>query len=172
MVQKSAHLIFKKAWTFPKQVEDYITKVVNDEGGKWLHAPVGVSEIGKANTIDGTSVDMLTFDRDPTVNPDLVGDIFDMPFEKGSFDGVISDPVWYSEEKNKTYGLSYDKRRYLSYQVRDILKPGGLWIFNGLWIPEVKGLKVIDPIIVPTPTFTGFRNVSLIVLLRRTNEIL
>jgi len=169
MVQK-ASLKFKEAWTFPEQVEKRIAKFVDDHPGKWLHAPVGISKI--AIGIFNPKVTMTTFDKDPAVKPDIIGDIFKLSeiVGRNQFDGVISDPIWYTKEKNKTVGLAYHERRYLSYQVRDVLKPNGWWVFNGLWIPEVKGLKVVDPIHIPVPTFTGFRNVSLLVYLKKVNE--
>ena len=172
MTQK-ASLKFKECWTFPEQVEKRISEFVKKHPGNWLHAPVGVSKIalGPFNN----EIHMTTFDKDPQVNPDVVGDIFKLSETVGynKFDGVISDPIWYTKEKNKTVGLAYPDRRLLSYQVRDVLKPGGWWIFNGLWLPECKGLRLIDPIEVVSPNIKNtFRNVALLIYLQKVNETL
>jgi len=168
MVQHaSAKLTFKDVWTFPEEVEKRIATFVNGHPGKWLHAPVGVSKIGKGYFNNG--VDMTTLDINRDVSPDVTGDIFKLPFARGSFRGCISDPIWYTEDKHKTIGLSYPDRRYLSYAIRDVLEPGGRWLFNGLWNPVVKGLR-IDHIECPMQRFSSFRNLSLLFYLTRVNE--
>ena len=171
MTQKSTYLIFKQAWTFPEQVQKRIANFMNKHPGKWLHAPVGISKLGKEKTLDKSKIIMYTLDKDPSVKPDFVCDIFKMSDMVGRnvFDGVISDPVWYTEEKDKTVGLSYPQRRYLGYEVRDILKPGGYWVFNGLWLPQTKGMKILEPIEIPAQKFASFRNVSLIVYSQKVN---
>jgi len=166
MTQKArTNLTFKKAWTFPEEVEKRIAKNITD--GLWLHAPVGISKIARG--IFNKYVTMITLDKDASLRPDIVGDIFHLPFRFNVFDGAISDPIWYTKDKKKTIGLSYPQRRYLSYQIRDALKPRGLWIFNGLWNPIVKGLKIIT-VEVPMQAFSSFRNLSLLVYLRKVNE--
>ncbi len=177
MTQKAGtHLVFKDAWTFPEEVEKRIATFVNAHPGLWLHAPVGISKIGKGGFDE--KIKMLTLDIDPTVKPDIICNIFKMTHDPkiksiikyaGGFDGVISDPVWYTRDKNKTVGLAYPQRRFLSYQVRDVLKPGGWWIFNGLWNPKVKGLD-IKKTEVPMQAYSSFRNVSLLVYCQKPNE--
>jgi len=84
MPQKSStRLTFKRAWTFPEEVEKRIAKRVRK--GLWLHAPVGVSKIGKGPFND--SVEVVTVDIDPRVKPDIVADIFHLPFRNNVFDG-------------------------------------------------------------------------------------
>lgn len=166
MVQKSStRLSFKKAWTFPYEVEKRIAK--NLTPGLWLHAPVGISKIAKGPFKNG--VRMVTLDIDPKLKPDVVGDIFHLPFKEGAFMGAISDPIWYSKDKKKSIGLSYPQRRFLSYSIRDVLATGGTWLFNGLWNPIVKGLR-IEKVEIPMQAFSSFRNVSLLVYLKRVNE--
>jgi len=172
MVQKSkSGLTFNKAWTFPYEVEQRIAEIVNAHPGNWLHAPVGISQIGLGPF--NPQVEMDTLDRDETLKPDHVCDIFKMNeyFGDRKFDGVISDPIWYTQEKKKTIGLAYPDRRHLSYAIRDVLKPGGIFIFNGLWNPTVKGLKV-EKVEVPMQQFSSFRNVSLLITLRKVNQTL
>ena len=168
---KITTLTFKDAWVFPEEVEKRIANAVIHNPGKWLNAPVGTSDIGRGPFNE--HIEMTTFDKDPQLNPDVEGDIFRLNdfFKPESFDGVISDPIWYTYEKNKTVGLAYHQRRYLSYQIRDVLKPGGLWIFNGLWNPIVKGLKIIR-VEVPMQAYSSFRNVSLLIYLKKVNETL
>jgi hypothetical protein len=172
MVQQSkSGLKFNTAWTFPYEVEQRIAEIVNAHPGNWLHAPVGISKIGLGPF--GTNIDMETLDINPLLKPDHVCDIFKMPeyFKGRKFDGVISDPIWYTKDKKATIGLAYPQRRHLSYAVRDILKPGGIFIFNGLWNPIVKGLK-LQKVEVPMQQFSSFRNVSLLITLKKINETL
>ena len=184
MVQKaSTRLKFKDVWTFPYEVEKRIAEFVTKHPGVWLHAPVGISKIG-LGSFDKT-VKMITLDKDAELKPDIVCDIFKMNeeptikkfVEAGGFDGVISDPLWYRTLKcskcgnimENPIGLAYPDRRYLSFQVRDVLKPGGWWLFNGLWNPKVKGFS-IKKIETPIQAFSSFRNVSLLVYCQRVNE--
>ena len=168
MVQKaSTRLSFKQIWTFPEQVEKRIAGKMDK--GLWLHAPVGISKIGLGPFND--DIQVVTVDVDPRVKPDVVADIFHLPFKNNTFDGAISDPIWYTKEKEKTIGLSYPQRRYLSYEIRDKLKPGALWIFNGLWNPIVKGLKIMS-IETALQAFSSFRNISLLVYLKKVNNTL
>lgn len=186
MVQKSTtKLTFKKAWTFPEEVEKRIARFVSKHPGLWLHAPVGISKLGQGPF--GQGVTMLTLDINDKLKPDIVCDIFKMNEhpkikhileEEGGFAGVISDPLWYVTKtctkcghvlENETKGLAYPERRHLSYQLRDVVKPGGKILFNGLWNPIVKGLR-IDKVEIPTQAYTSFRNVSLLVYMTKVNE--
>jgi hypothetical protein len=196
LTQKSTTTFkFKKVWTFPEPVEKRIANFVEKIGGLWLHAPCGISMIGKGQFTNKTR--LMTLDIDPSLKPDIICDVFTMkehPEIKnvikkwGGFDGVISDPLWYFSETcpkcnykitNRTKGLAYPDRRYLSFEVRDILKPGGWWLFNGLWNAKVKGLSFADPqtnpigasIEVAMQQFSSFRNVSLLIYYRKMNEV-
>lgn len=172
MTQKSSTTLkFNDAWTFPYEVEKRIAEFLKKHPGDWLHAPVGISKIA-LGPFD-KNIHMETLDINSDLKPDHVCDIFKMPdyFGDKKFDGVISDPIWYTKEKKKTIGLAYHERRYLSYAVRDVLKPGGWFLFNGLWNPIVKGLK-IRKVEVPMQAFSSFRNVSLLVYLQKINGVL
>lgn len=146
---------------------------------------------------------METFDIDEKTKPDIQGDIFELSknpaimalyTKYGGFDGVISDPIWIEEKRcrcrncgemtayKNPKGVSYHKRRYISYELRDVLKPGGLFMMNCLWNPWVIGLSRIPQVGVQTDygnlkpeeisnletvdtiyqSFSSFRNVSLL----------
>lgn len=196
MVQKSQNLEFKECYTFPSSVEDHILNIIKnyqrklDKTIRVLHAPSGKSQLGK----NEKNIQMTNFDIDETVNPDVVGDIYKLTdhFERNSFDVVLSDPIWIEEKRCKCRncgemtayknpkGVPYPKRRFISYNLRDVLKINGLFMMNCLWNPWVKGLSKI-PIVgmqadymefpnlekletVETiyQSFSSFRNVSLI----------
>lgn len=186
MVQKSStQLKFNEAWTFPESVEKHISKFVMEHPGRWLHAPVGTSKIHKKENL-GSSVIMTTLDINPNLNPDIVCDIFRMTehpeikcvMEKyGGYDGVISDPIWYEKVNcsncghcfKNPKGLAYPERRYLLYQLRDILKPGGWMLFNALWQPKCKGMKIIKRYEI-AQAFASFRNSSLLYYSQKVNQ--
>lgn len=177
---------FQDCWTFPEPVEKRITKFVSLHPGKWLHAPVGISMIFKGESFQN-DVDMVTLDHDESVKPDVLGDIFNLKKSFDcKFDGVISDPVWLKHEickhckkpVDKEIGLAYPTRRKLSYSVRDVLKPGGWWIFNGLWDPAVKGLDITpndfspSGLEIPRQQFNSFRNLPYLAYLQRQNGVM
>jgi hypothetical protein len=177
-------------WTFPQDVENHIEDLIEKIGGTGLHAPCGISKLGKKLKLNPLTCNVISVDLDPTVHPDIVADIFNLknnPYiektirNEGGFDFVISDPVWLKVdtcpnckevEFQSEKGIAYPLRRRLSYSVRDVLKPGGVWIFNGLWNPEVKGLKLapfpeaIHDIEMIKQYFNSFRNLSLLMCLK------
>ena len=186
MTQTSTGIKFQKAWTFPEPVEKRIAKFVSLHPGKWLHAPVGISKIFKGESFPH-NVEMITLDSDASVKPDVVGDIFNLKdYFDYKFDGVISDPVWLKYETCKhcgkpttrEVGLAYPQRRKLSYSVRDILAPGGWWVFNGLWDPSIKGLDITpndfceSGVEIPRQEFNSYRNLPYLAYLQRQNEVL
>ena len=82
---------------------------------------------------------------------DLVNVLEKQGMEKYSFDTVLCDPVW---------NLGYHVRHKLIYALRDMVRPGGTLIFNCLWFPKIKTMKLEN-------MFVGlndmaWRNVSLI----------
>jgi hypothetical protein len=193
----SGGLEFVKAWTFPESVEQRIENFIRKIGGLWLHAPAGISKLAKGPFKYGENTTLWTLDIDESVKPDILCDIYKMKEHPlihgimrkyGGFTGVISDPVWLKIETcsncghkiSGSKGLAYPDRRNLSYAIRDILRPGGWWLFNGLWVPEVKGLKLADPktnplstpVEVPIQNFNSFRNVSLLMYLKKINKTL
>ena len=181
-------LKFREAWGFPEQVENIIVEIMKEHPGKWLHAPVGKSKIGRDLIPEGCKV--VTFDIDDSVKPDIIGDLWTMStnpqvLKEGPFDGIISDPVWLKietcanckdEKVETTKGLAYPKRRYLSYEARDLLKMGGWWIFNGLWDPTCHGMEIEPNTIfpsgvgIPFQSYNSYRNLSLLMVLKKTAD--
>lgn len=200
MTQGSSKLEFRPVWTFPEDVENHIENLIDyafefQDTGIILHAPAGISKIGQRSRLHRKpGIEVWTLDHDPKTKPDILGDLYNMRSnpeikkilkKHGGFDLVISDPVWLKvdmcdrckdQEFENQKGISYPMRRRLSYSVRDILKPGGLWFFNGLWNPEVKGLKLsplpgsVHEVEMVKQKFNSFRNLSLIMCLKRVNE--
>ncbi len=185
-MQSSTHLKFNEAWTFPEAVEKHIADFISEKKGRWLHAPVGTSKLHKEYKLFNDHTRIVTLDINNELKPDLVCDIFKMSehcFIKeiiknhGGFDGVVSDPIWYDKVECKKCkhvfknpkGLAYPERRHLLYQLRDVLKPGGWLIFNALWRPTCKGLKIIKQYEI-AQAFSSFRNSSLLYYCQRTNE--
>lgn len=186
--------MFRDVWTFADPVEKRIADFVSKHPGLWLHAPAGQSKLGKLGGFDKSTI-MYTLDRDASTEPDMVWDLFklkecptiaDIMEQNGGFDGVISDPVWLKidtcdsckEVIETDLGISYPGRRHLSYSIRNVLKPGGWALVNGLWNPEVKGLELTNPKTNPAGTpievgiqnFNSFRNLALLFYLQRKNE--
>ncbi len=210
MTQKSStNLLFQDVYTFPEPVEKHIWNLMKEYTKKvdhktfWLHAPVGISPIGKQEPYLDDNISVVTFDIDDNLKPDIVGDIFNLHIDNNlqnylqetgieAFDGAISDPIWIEQKNCKCRhcgeitayrnpkGLQYHKRRYISYEIRDVLKPNGLMIMNCLWNPWVIGFKKEKKIGTQadyrrTPgltkkttieviyqSFSSFRNVSLV----------
>lgn len=169
-------LHFDEAWEFPEEVEKHIANILNKKGGLWLHAPIGRSKIKNGLFNDKTNI--ITIDINLDLKPDIVASMFYLPFKDGTFDGAISDPLWYLKlickkcghaMKNATKGMAYPQRRHLSYSIRQVLKPGGLWLFNGLWNPRVKGFSVKKTEFA-IQNFSSFRNVALFFTLQKVNQ--
>ena len=210
MTQKtSTNLVFKQMYTFPESVENHIWEMMQEYTQKvghktyWLHAPAGISRLGSIEPYIDDNIVVVSFDIDPKVEPDIIGDIYNLSHEPliwdylqqtgvEKFDGVISDPIWIEQKRARCRnckemtayknpkGVQYHKRRYISYELRDVLKSGGIFIMNCLWNPWVKGLSKIPVVGVQTDyaehddleniqtvetiyqAFSSFRNVSLI----------
>ena len=50
-------------------------------------------------------------DINPEVNPDVVGDAHDLPFEDNSFEVAVCDPPYSDEESAELYGTGPIKRK-------------------------------------------------------------
>lgn len=115
--------------------------------GRSLHVCCGSSDLGDVK------VDAYV-ERKGIVKADM----FNLPF-KEEFDTVICDPPW---------ELPYNVRHKLLYSLRSALKPGGILIFNCMWFPKCRGLKVME-VFVGVPHST-WRNASLLIISKKVNK--
>lgn len=116
--------VFKAQWKFPPHVKKWLLSQIE---GYTLHVCCGASDIGD-----------VKIDIEPQNEDVTQADMFQLPFKPGTFDTVICDPPW---------AIGIDKRWAITYQLRDVLKVNGKLLFNGLWIPRIKGLKIEDTFI-------------------------
>jgi hypothetical protein len=129
---------FKKAWKWPPRVESWITSRLK---GFSLHVCCGSSTIGDVR------VDL----HQETAT--IKGDMYHLPFKREVFDSILCDPPW---------NMPYHKRHLLTYELRDSLKPGGTLLYNALWYPKNKALRIID-VYIPKPKDVHFhRNFAII----------
>lgn len=105
---------FKDAWRWPDDVERFIRDQCQ---GEVLHVCCGGSQLGDVRV-----------DADPRHDPDVVADMYNLPFPDFSFGTVVVDPPWKSVDIFDRHGLFYEVVR-----VTDL---GGRIIHNATWLPE------------------------------------
>lgn len=109
--------IFIKSWVWPGEVELFLAEKAQ---GFTIHVCSGSSDLGD-----------LTVDQ---FMPAMVkGDMYNLPLKTGIADTVICDPPW---------GIARHKRHKLLFELRRILKLGGILLFNCPWLPRVPGLEL------------------------------
>ena len=108
---------YKKIWSWPKSVENFI---LTKAKGYTLHVCSGHSKIGNVK------VDLYE-------DCDVRADMCSLPFKSEIFDTVICDPPW----KIRT-----ELRGRLLCELRNVLRPEGLLIFNSTWLPAIPGLII------------------------------
>ena len=84
-----------------------------------LHPFGGMAEIG-------TRVDLL-----PELEPDVVADAHDLPFEDGSFDLVVLDPPYSDEEARELYGTPPLRPGVYTAEAVRVLREGGWLVVYG-----------------------------------------
>lgn len=136
--------IYKDKWHDPKKVNLLVKKFIT---GYSLNLPCGMSKLCS-----------IRADIDQNVKPDVVTDMYNPNFSNNLFDTIYCDPPW---------NIPYDKRVPLVYKQFDLLKPGGILIYNAPWIPNGKGFY-IEKIFLTIPTFM-MGNVACITILRKAN---
>ena len=117
---KSEHR-FSQGWAWPPDVREWVEEHID---GYTLNICAGRSRIGDVKV-----------DMDPRLDPDVVADMNDLPFEHGTFDSVVSDPPW---------NLDYFDRREPFYEAVRMLKPGGILIYNAPWKPTSSWVTLED----------------------------
>jgi hypothetical protein len=110
-------LLFREAFLWEKEVEDFIKTRIK---GYSLNVPCGKSQLGD-----------IRLDVDPNLSMRGAYDFFKdkIPFEKNTFDTVISDPPWH---------VGHYLRPKLFFTLVDVCKVGGQIIYNATWIPTSK----------------------------------
>lgn len=151
---RKGKLRFLETWVFPKAVAEFIQeKAIEFEGTDkaFTHVFCGKSKLGG-----------LRIDIEPSNEPDLVADVLTLPTLLGanSQKGIIADPPW---------EIPFGQRRYFSYAMRDITKPGGYLIINAPWNPWVKGLEIIEVWKV-YQAFNSYRDLVDVWILRKNVE--
>ena len=138
----SNNLKYRKAWSWPQQVEDFIASKSN---GFTVHVMCGQSRLGD-----------LRIDRF-TESCDIRADALHLPLKDCIADTVVSDPPWGMDDRDK-YKLMVEIRR--------ILKVGGQLILNSPWNPKSPGL-VVEEIWVPEWQLMTFQHIALIFVARK-----
>jgi len=111
--------VFIKSWAWPGEVETFLAEKAQ---GFTIHVCSGSSDLGD-----------LTIDQ---FMPAMVkGDMYNLPIKTGVADTVICDPPW---------GIARHVRMKLIFELRRVLKVGGILLFNAPWLPQVPGLKLIE----------------------------
>ena len=151
---KKAHLKYKKIWQFPEATHDFIKPMIK---GNSLHVCCGNS------LLCDIRVDIEKQEIQKSKDGFILGDMFDLVnvlekkgIKKYSFDVVLCDPIW---------NLGYHVRHKLIYNLRDFVKPGGILIFNCLWFPKIKTMKLENMWVGLNDM--AWRNVSLIGIYRK-----
>ena len=141
-------------WSFPERTEEFCKSHMF---GKTLHVCCGNSILGDIR------IDIEKQEIQDSKDGFILGDMFDLVnvlekegIKKYSFDIVLCDPVW---------NLGYHVRHKLIYNLRDFVKPGGILIFNCLWFPKIKTMKLENMWV--GLNNMAWRNVSLIGIYRK-----
>lgn len=136
--------ILRESWVWGNDVTELIKKYIK---GYSLNVPCGMSKLGDVRV-----------DIDPNLNPDIVADMNDLPFENETFDTIISDPLW---------KLNFFKRMIPFFECVRVCKVGGVIIYNATWIPTSKAVKLKEVIVRQENSFT---NSSIISIFEKVNN--
>lgn len=136
-------LKYRKAFRWPGQVEAFIRSRAR---GFSIHVCNGESPFGD-----------VKIDRYSN-KTDIRADGHYLPLKGDIADTVICDPPW---------EMQYDLRGQFVKELRRILKPGGILLFNAPWSPKQPGL-IVQEILVPQYQLMWFRNVALLWVCMKT----
>lgn len=150
-------LKFRPAFEWEEEINTFVrAKIANEKALKGidpyiLNVPCGNSKIGHER-----------LDLDPKLSMKEAYDFFKdkLPYEKNTFDIVISDPPW---------KIGHYFRPKLFFSLVDVCKIGGLIIYNATWIPESKLVDLEETYIRQSSSFS---NVSVISVFRKTKDVL
>jgi hypothetical protein len=127
-----------------KEVQDFVSARLT---GFCINVPCGSSMLGTVRV-----------DMDPAMNPDRVADMNDLPFENGTFDSGVQDPIW---------KLNYYARMRPFFELIRVVKVNGIIIYNAPWIPTSKAVELQDTWIRRS---AQFGNVSIISVFQKTTD--
>lgn len=105
---------FRDAWRWPEDVERFVRERCETPT---LHVCAGDSTLGD-----------VTVDAACERNPDVVGDMTQLPFPDRTFNTVICDPPWRS--------VDVFDRHTLFYELCRVTRLKGWIIHNTTWVPE------------------------------------
>jgi len=139
-------LKYRKAWSWPQQVEDFIASRAR---GYTVHVMCGESKLGD-----------LRIDK-YVENADIHADALKgLPLNSEIADTVICDPPW---------DMDYIYKPKLMSELRRIIKFGGQLIFNAPWCPKCPGLQ-LEEIWCPTWQLMTFTHIALIFVCRKVKN--
>lgn len=110
MNPKNPPLKFRKAWSWPKGLENFLQTFLISPS---LHVCCGESQLGDYK------VDAYLIRREV-----IQADMFNLPFRDGFFASAIIDPPWH---------LQYHLRPRLAKELFRVLRPGGILLLNSPW---------------------------------------
>jgi 16S rRNA G966 N2-methylase RsmD len=137
--------IYRDSWRQPEEVTDLVYKFIKSPS---LNICCGMSKIGD-----------IRADITLTVKPNILCDMFHLPFKPISFNSVYCDPPW---------NIPYDKRISLTKKLYHLLKPDGVMIFSAPWIPKMKGLHIEQIYLIDQHFF--HQNINCVTISRRINK--
>jgi tRNA G10 N-methylase Trm11 len=131
---------FKKGWKWPPRAEKWVKDRIF---GYSLHVCCGSSNLGDVR------IDL--YEERATIKADM----YHLPFRNESFDTVICDPPWH---------IANNLFPKLSFALRDVLKVEGRLIFNSLWYPKAKHMRLVEahiPLPKDVPMWSRFAVLSM-----------
>ena len=134
---------FKALWKQPEDVDRYLRQKAE---GYTLNVCSGESPLGD-----------VQIDADRERAPDVVGDMYNLPFPDATFDTVLFDPPW---------KLDFYNRQTPFFECVRVTKPNGLILMNALWMGESENTTIDENNIVVRAD-DRWANISAIVPLRK-----
>lgn len=115
----------ERSWVWPDSVERFFREQTT---GYSLNVCCGKADVGD-----------VRLDRDPENNPDVVADMFKLPFDDCSFDTVIADPPW------KVIN-DVGKMHKLFFELLRLVKPRGKVLWNAFSFPSSDQAELQKPL--------------------------